>query len=187
MSEPLYDYSGDFDPSFDYGKISKEGLVGLLATYSNYIRKLDGHWYLSAMNKCGDDVAYDCDVAVWGKLMRLELRIASEMMNIRGDGLSSVAKYFQVSPWFWNFDFSLDLKENERLIVTFVNCPTLLALEKEGLGREKKICRELEQDLFETIAHYFDPRISVIPVQVPPRDVDPGFCCRWEFRVREGK
>lgn len=187
MIKPLYDYGGDFDPSFDYGKMSKEALVGLLAANANYIRKLDGHWYLSAMNKCGDDVAYDCDIDVWNRLMKLELKIASEMMNVKGGGVSSVAKYFQVSPWFWTFDYRLELKGNDRLVVTFVKCPTLLALEKEGLGREKKICRELEQHLFETIAHHFNPRIEVVPVQVPPRrGVDPGFCCRWEFRLEGG-
>jgi len=187
MSGPLYDYGGEFDPAFDYDKMSKEGLVGLLATYSNYIRKLDGHWYLSAMNRCGDDVAYSCDIDVWNRLMKLELKIASEAMNIKGYGVSSIAKYFQVSPWFWTFDYRLELKDNDRLIVTFVKCPTLLALEKEGLGREGRICREMEQDLFETIAHHFNPRIAVIPVQVPPRKKVADFCCRWEFRLWESK
>ena len=183
MRKPLYDYGGDFDPSFDYGKLSKEGLVGLLATYSNYIRKLVGHWYLSAMNRSSDDVAFDCDIAVWDKLIKYELKIASEMMNIRGDGVASVAKYFQISPWFWTFDYRLDLQDRNRLVVTFVKCPTLLALEKEGLGREGKICRELEQGLFETIAHHFDPRIAVVPVQVPPRKSVEDVCCKWEFRI----
>ena len=187
MTKAVYDYGGDFDPSFDCGKLSKDGLVAMLGAYSNYIRKLDGHWYLSAMDRCGDDVAYECDIAVWDKLMKLELKIASEMMNIRGGGVASIAKYFQVSPWFWTFDYRLDLQDSDRLVVTFVKCPTLLALEKEGLGRERKICRELEQDLFETIAHHFDPRIAVVPIQVPPREGSPDFCCRWEFRVeRQG-
>ena len=183
MTKPLYDYSGDFDPSFDYGKISKDGLVDLLATYSNYIRKLDGHWYLSTMNRCGDDVAYDCDIDVWNRLIKLELKIASEMMNIRDGGVASVAKYFQISPWFWTFDYRLDLQDKDRLIVTFVKCPTLLALEKEGQGREGRICRELEQGLFEEIAHHFDPHIAIVPVQVPPRKDFADFCCRWEFRL----
>jgi hypothetical protein len=187
MTKAVYDYGGDFDPSFDQSQLSKEGLVGLLAAYSNYIRKLDGHWYLSVMNKCGNDIAYDCDIDVWNKLMKFDLKVASDMMNIRGDGVTSVAKYFQVSPWFWTFDYRLDLQDRDRLVVTFVKCPTLLALEKEGLGRERKICRELEQDLFETIAHHFDPCIAVVPIQVPPREGSPDFCCRWEFRVeRQG-
>jgi len=183
MTKPLYDYSGDFDPSFDYGKLSREGLVGLLAVNSNYIRKLDGHWYLSVMNKCGDDIAYDCDIAVWDKLMRLELKIASEMMNIRGDGVSSVAKYFQVSPWFWTFDYRLDIHDDDRLIVTFVKCPTLLALEKEGSGREGKICRVMEPELFTTIAHHFNPKMQVAALQLPPRKSADDVCCKWEFKV----
>jgi hypothetical protein len=187
MIRPLYDYSGDFDPSFDYGKLSREGLVGLLAVNSNYIRKLDGHWYLSVMSKCGDDIAYDCDIAVWDKLMKLELKIASEMMNIRGGGVASVAKYFQISPWFWTFDYRLDLHDDDRLTVTFVKCPTLLALEKEGSGREAQICRVMEPELFGTIAHHFNRRMKVVALQLPPRKSADDVCCRWEFRVeREG-
>jgi len=187
MSKPLYDYSGDFDPSFDYGKLSKEGLVGLLAAYSNYIRKLDGHWYLSAMSKCGDEVAYNCDIDVWHKLMKLELKIALEMMNIRGDGVASVAKYFQVSPWFWTFDYRLELQSNDRLIVTFIKCPTLLALEKEGAGREGKICRVMEPELFTTIAHHFNRRMKVAALQLPPRKNPEEVCCKWEFGVEASK
>jgi len=187
MKEPLFDYSGDFDPSFDYGKISQEGLVGLVHTYSDYIRKLDGHWYLSVMNKCGDDIAYDCDIAVWDKLMKLELKIASEMMNICGNGVESVAKYFQVSPWFWTFKPRLELKGEDCLEVTFDKCPTLLALEKEGSGREAQICRIMEPELFETIAHHFNPKMKVAALQLPPRKNVDDVCCRWEFRVeRQG-
>ena len=187
MTKLLYDYSGDFDPSFDYSKLSKEGLVGLLAVNSSYIRKLDGHWYLSVMNRCNDDLAYDCDIAVWDKLMKLEMKIASEVMNIRGDGVSSVAKYFQVSPWFWTFDFRLDIRSEDSLLVTFDRCPTMLALEKEGLGREGRICREMEQDLFESIAHHFNRDMKVAALKLPPRKNADDVCCQWEFSIgRQG-
>jgi len=183
MKEPLFDYGGDFDSSFDQSQLSKEGLVGLLAAYSNYIRKLDGHWYLSAMDKCGNDVAYDCDIDVWNKLMKFELKVASDMMNICGDGVASVAKYFQVSPWFWTFKPRLKLKGEDRLEVTFDKCPTLLALEKEGLGREAQICQIMEPELFETIAHHFNPKMKVAALTLPPRKNIDDVCCQWEFKI----
>jgi hypothetical protein len=183
MTNAVYDYGGDFDPSFDHSKLSQDGLVGLLAAYSNYIRKLDGHWYLSVMNKCGNDVAYDCDIDVWNKLMKFELKVASDMMNICGNGVTSVAKYFQVSPWFWTFKPRLELKGDNSLEVTFDKCPTLLALEKEGSGREAQICRGMEPELFETIAHHFNPKMKVAALQLPPRKNVDDICCRWEFRV----
>ena len=187
MKEPLFDYGGDFDPGFRWDQLSKDGLAGLLVAYSNYIRKLDGHWYLSVMNKCGNDVAYNCDIEVWNKLMKFELKVASEMMNIRGDGVTSVAKYFQVSPWFWTFKPRLELKGQDRLEVTFDKCPTLLALEKEGSGRESQICREMEQELFETIAHHFNLRMKVAALKLSPRRSVDDICCRWEFKIeRQG-
>lgn len=183
MSEAIHDYSGAFDPSFDHGRLDRETLVGLLRAYSNYIRKLDGHWYLSVMNKCGNDVAYDCDIDVWNKLMKFELKVASEMLNIRGGGVSSVAKYFQVSPWFWTFKPRLELKGQDRLEVTFDKCPTLLALEKEGSGRESQICSDMEQELFKTIAHHFNPKIKVAALKLPPRRSVDDICCKWEFKI----
>jgi hypothetical protein len=184
MTNAVYDYSGAFDPAFDHNKVGVAGLVELLGFYSYYIRKLDGHWYLSVMNKCGNDAAYDCDIDVWSKLMKAELKVASEMFNVRGAGVAAVAKYFQVSPWFWTFKPSLKLKGEDRLEVTFDKCPTLLALEKEGSGRESQICGKMEQELFETIAHHFNPKIAVVPLQVPPRRDYSDVCCRWEFRVK---
>jgi len=186
MKGPLFDYSGDFDPSFDHGKLSQDGLVGLLAAYSYYIRKLDGYWYLSVMEKCGNDVAYDRDIDVWNKLMKFEFKVASEVMNIRGDGVDSVAKYFQVSPWFWTFKPRLELKKG-RLEVTFEKCPTLQSLEKEGSGREAQICGEMEPELFQSIAHHFNTKMKVIALKLPPRKSADDVCCRWEFRAGVNK
>ena len=187
MTKPVYDYSGAFDPAFDHGKVNVAGLVELLGFYAYYIRKLDGHWYLSVMDKCGNDAAYDCDIDVWNKLMKAELKVASEMFDVRGADVASVAKYFQLSPWFWTFKPRLELKSEDCLVVSFDKCPTLLALEKEGSGRESQICGKMEQELFETIAHHFNSKIAVVPLQVPPRRNYSDVCCRWEFRVeRQG-
>ena len=141
MTKAVYDYGGDFDPSFDCGKLSKHGLVALLGAYSSYIRKLDGHWYLSAMDKCGNDVAYDCDIDVWNKLMKFELKVASDMMNICGDGVASVAKYFQVSPWFWTFKPRLKLKGEDRLEVTLINARRCWRWRRKVWGAKRRYAR----------------------------------------------
>jgi hypothetical protein len=38
-----------------------------------------------------------------------------------------------------------------------------MAIEKEGSGREKLICDDLTTSLFSGIAHYFNPKITLIP------------------------
>ena len=187
MMELLYDYSGDFDPSFDHSKLSKEGLVDLLHTYSDYIRRLDGHWYLSVMNRCGNDTAFACDTEVWERLVMYELKIARDLLNIRGDDAVAVAKAFQVSPWFWMYKCDLDLKSRDHLVITYNSCPTLLALEKEGAGREQQICVDLEMKIFMKMAHFYNPKMKVTALKLPPRKSANDVCCQWEFKIDRKK
>ena len=59
------DYSGPFDPGFSHDRFGRETLVKLLYTYSNYLRRIDAHWYLAVMDKWGNEEALDCDGRVW--------------------------------------------------------------------------------------------------------------------------
>jgi len=187
MTKMLYDYSGEFDPNFDYDKMSKEGLIGLLATYSDYIRRLDGHWYLSMMNRCGNDTAFACDSEVWERMVLHELKIARDQLNIKGDDTVAVAKVFQASPWFWMYNCDIDLKSRDHLIITYKSCPTLFALEREGAGREKQICVDLEMKIFMKMAHFYNPDMKVTALKLPPRSGPTDICCRWEFRIDRKK
>jgi len=47
----------------------------------------------------------------------------------------------------WIYTFNIDLKSRHHALLTITNCPTLISLEKEGTGREKRICQELEPKL----------------------------------------
>ena len=143
MAERM-DYSGDFDPTVSYDNFSKETLLKLLAFYGKYLLRIDGFWYLSDMEKCGNDNAFDCDLKVWEKLQPWEVKVLSKLMDIRGDNVAAVMKYFQVSPWIWAMDYDIDLKSPNYGIITMTQCPTLRSLEKEGTGRERLICREVE-------------------------------------------
>ena len=66
MSE-LIDYSGKFDPEFSHDKFTKETLLNLVKAYSEYMRRIDGFWYLTVKDKWGNDEAIDCDLRVWEK------------------------------------------------------------------------------------------------------------------------
>ena len=177
------DYSGPFDPGFSHDRFGRETLVKLLYTYSNYLRRIDAHWYLAVMDKWGNDEALDCDGRVWEKLVTYEMKTMTDLMNIHGDDVVTVMKALQVSPWVWVYDCDIELKDSNHSIVTYRNCPTLLALEKEGKGREAVICHELEPRLMNLIAHHFNPDIVVTPLKLPPRDPDSDIGCQWEFRL----
>lgn len=130
----ITDYSGKFDPKFSHDKLTKETLLKLLKANSEYILRIDGFWYLTVMNKWGNEKAWDCDVRVWEKAMLYETKTMSSLLNIHGDDVVAVMKAIQSSPWMWIRDYGIDIKNNNHAILTVWTCPTLLSLEKEGKG-----------------------------------------------------
>ncbi|MDM8000626.1 MAG: DUF6125 family protein [Dehalococcoidia bacterium] len=179
----LTDYSGRFDPAFSHEKLRKETLLKLLKAYNDYLLRVDGYWYLTVMNKWGNEEAFDCDVKVWEKAQVWEMKTISSLLNIRGDDVATLFKYLQVSPWMHIYVAALDLRNPNHGLLTIDHCPTLISLEKEGTGREKRICQELEPKLMGIQAGFFNPQIKVIPLKVPPRTGYKDCCCQWEFRL----
>jgi len=179
----LIDYSGEFDPEFDHARFSKDVLLKLLKAYREYILRIDGFWYLAAMEKWGKDEAYDCDVKVWEKAQSFELKAMTDVLNIHGDDVAAVMKYMQVNPWLSLCEYTIDIKNRDHAILTKYTCPTLFALEREGKGREKHQCQEITPWTFDTISHFFNPDIEVTPLKVPPRTDYSDICCQWEFKL----
>ena len=183
MKELMVDYSSSFDPTFTHEKLAQKTLTRLLRATAEYMRRIDGHWYLSVMEKWGNDEAIDCDIKVWERLVIYEMKMLSSLLNIRGDDVVTVMKALQASPWSLTYTCDIDTRSNDHAIVTYWNCPTLLALEREGKGREGLICQVLEPKLMGIIAHYFNPNIRVTALKVPPRSSDSEICCQWEFKL----
>jgi hypothetical protein len=183
MKELMVDYSSSFDPNFSHEKLAQQTLTRLLRATAEYMRRIDGHWYLSVMEKWGNDEALDCDIKVWERLVMYEMKMLSSLLNIHGDDVVTVMKALQASPWTLTYACDIDVKSNDRAITTYRNCPTLFALEKEGKGREKLICQELEPRLMGIMAHYFNPNIRVTALKIPPRNSNSEICCQWEFKL----
>ena len=179
----LTDYSGGFDPTFSHEKLTKETLLKLLKAYNQYILRVDGYWYLTVMNKWGNDEALDCDIKVWEKAQLWEMKTISSLLNIRGHDIATLVKYIQVSPWMWIYKYDIDLKNSNHAVLTINHCPTLLSIEKEGTGREKRICHEVEPKIMGIQAHFFNPNIQAVPLKLPPRTDYRGCCCQWEFKL----
>ncbi len=179
----LVDYSGQFDPQFTHYNFTKETLLNLLESYSGYIHKLDGLWLYKVTDECGEDVAHACDGSIAEESLLYELRVMTSLLNIHGDDVATVMKYLQVSPWSWGAGYEIDLKNNDYAIITYYSCPILFAIEKEGTGREKTVCGELEPKVKADLAHYFNPNIKVTGLKVPPRTDYNDFCCQWEYRL----
>ena len=104
-------------------------------------------------------------------------------LNIRGDDVVAVMKYMQATPWASIGRREMEIKNSNLAVLTIHNCPTLSAIEKEGTGREKLICEDLTTILFSKIAHYFNPKIKVTGLKVPPRKTYSDCSCQWEFSL----
>ena len=66
----LEDYSGEFNPNLKPSDFSYDALEKLIKTYGQLYKALDGFWYLTLMDRSGNDEALTCDIAVWEKLCR---------------------------------------------------------------------------------------------------------------------
>ena len=95
----LVDYSGKFDPEFSHDKLTKETLFNLLKAGSEYLRRIDGFWYLIVADKWGNNEAIDCDLMVWEKSRPYSIKTLTKLLNIRGDDVVALMKYLQVNPW----------------------------------------------------------------------------------------
>jgi hypothetical protein len=179
------DYCGEFDPAIEYDDFSKEFLLGALKAYAGYIRRLDGIWYLAVKEQVGDDVAFACDRLVWDKMEVNDVETTFKLFNIKANDVAAVLKSLQMSPWTWNLEHHFELKDACHGIWTVTRCPTLLALEKEGEGREKKICRQIETELLQIRARTVNPKMRAVPLKLPPREEGDDVHCQWEFVLDE--
>ncbi len=178
------DYSGPFDPHWSPELLTREALLRLVKAYSDYIYRIDASWYLTVKRRSGNDEAFACDRHVWEKkLQAYELKMVTGALNIRGDDVVAVMKYMQATPWASVGERQVDIEGPDHAILTIRACPTLAALEKEGTGREKLICQDLTTSLFTRIAHYFNPKMKVAGLKVPPRKSYGDCSCQWEFRL----
>lgn len=178
------DYSEAFDPKFSHYDLGQPVLIDLLRTYADYIRRMDGIWYVTVMEKWGNSKALKTDLKVWEKAKLYEMRVFSEAFNLHGDDVPTAMKYLQICPWVWPYDHKIKLRDTKYGVFTKYTCPTLSALEKEGNGREAEQCRDVCPKGLEYMAHFFNPGMKVIPLRIPPRRDYDDMCCQFAFEVK---
>ncbi|MFC2019848.1 DUF6125 family protein [Chloroflexota bacterium] len=175
------DYSGQFRPNLSYRDLSHELLAKLLALYSRLYIGLDGFWYLAVGERISNEEALACDIKAWEGICKYEMAKITRKLNIQGGDVVSFMKAMQLTPFFLSMQHQIDIKDQNHAVLTITHCPTLAALEKEGLGREAEICRLFDPKAFQNYASFFSPDIEVKCLEAPPRKDRGGICCRWEF------
>ena len=170
---------------FDLEQYSKETLVDLLKLYSRLYIAVDGFWYLSIKNEFGNDKTLEHDIRVWDKMYRREVDGITKTLGIQKRDVPSFFRTFVMAPWFLQMKYGVEIKNASYGILTISHCPTLLALENEGEGREEKICKVVDVDYFSKFGKYFHSDLEMLPIKLPPRGNRGDICCQWEIKLRQ--
>jgi len=183
--EQLNDYRGSLIPGLKIENFSPEVLARMVRTYCRMYQAMDGFWYLTIMDKINNETAFDMDVGTWEKVCPYEMKRITETLNIQGNDVSTLMKAMQLIPWFISSEYGIEMINDNHAILTVTRCTTLLALEREAKGREKEICTVFEPMVFQLYADFFNPKIKVTHLIVPPRENPADVCCQWEFKLEK--
>ena len=181
--EKLNDYNGQIIPDLKFTDFSPDALVRLLKLYSKLYVAVDGFWYLTVKERMGNDEALDCDIQVWERLCQYEMKKVTEQFNIQGNDIVALMKAIQMTPWFWNMEYKMEIQDHSSAVYTVTRCSTLEALVKEGEGREHQICKIVEPRVLKSYASFFNPDIEITCLQEPPPKSGDGICCQWKFTL----
>ena len=95
------DYSGEFNPNLRLTDFSKEALIKLLISTSKAYLGVDGLWTTMMRGKVGDRAAFDLDKEMWfSKGLEHDIKRTVEPMNIEGNDIATLFKYWQCCPSF---------------------------------------------------------------------------------------
>jgi len=181
----LPDYSGEFDPNLKLKDFSKDALIKLLVAAGKLYTGVDPIWVAAMRRRLGDRVAFDYDKEIWETGTQSEVHRITKALNIEGNDVETVFKYFQFSPGFGVlFDIDWDLKDRNYGIMTVTRCSGVVWWERtKDHALQKFTCEEIEIPMFQRIAEYFNPKMKATALKLPPRNSDDDIACRWEFKV----
>lgn len=159
-------------------------LVRMVSTYGRLYQKLDGFWYLSVMERWGNDMALDRDMWVWTRASRYEVELLAEALSLSGrNDLDAFIRVFAASPITMVSEYRVENMPDGAAEITITYCPILAALEKEGKGRERTICHVVDTMIFSAYARHFGSNVSIEAIKLPPRTKPEEICCQWRLQA----
>jgi len=170
-----------FKSILNLSDLSRDSLLKLANLYSKLYIALDGFWYVAVMERMGNDKALECDLTAWQYRVADEVEKLTGLLNIVGNGVSDVMKFFQVALWFQQMKYEIQLRHAKDAILTITHCPTLEALENEGQNRHIHICNVVDRQGFQRISNFFNPTINVECLTPLPRKHPSDTPCKWRF------
>ena len=184
----LKDYSGEFNRHFRYEDFSKEMLEKIICEYGRLYELMDGLWYTTVAEEVGPEKSWEFEMKVWRRIVRHVLGGVKKAANIEGNDLATMFKAVQLDPCYTKglYQYDIYIRDKNYAIMTIYRCPSLSYFEKTDPGRIKPLCHDLEPPAFQDYADFFNPKIKVKPLKLPPRKgPDDIPVCQWEYRLEE--
>lgn len=180
----LQDYSGSFKPDLAFDDFSKEFLLKLINVWQFAWFHMSGAWHDAIRSRFGFDAANDCCLEAYTKVAARVHPRYPKLANYQPSTVREAMKGLQLGPDNSTgglFPCEYEFKSDNRVVMTVMQCRTLLSYERKAPEMIYPSCHVLEKAMLEK--HLINPRIQVIPLKLPPRGNSEETACQWEFRL----
>ena len=106
-----------------------------------------------------------------------------ELLGVKGKDVVDFMKVLQARPLHFVIEEKIEVINRNDVMLTVAHCPTLVALEKEGEGRDATHCELACSIMRRRHAELFNPEIEVRCLKMPPRENQKDTFCQWEYRI----
>jgi hypothetical protein len=180
------DYSGEFDPSFDYEDLSKEALVRLVREYALIVHQLDRSMCAAIGLRYGAEAVKELAIQEWVGSSPIYGERLRQIMAIEGNGIPAIFKVLQLDPGFPHhyLDVHYEVVDEHHGFFELAYCGALMDAEPFGEKMVTNMCHHIEDGTFDITAQAVNPKARIRPVHRPPRmpgDRVPH--CRWEVVI----
>jgi hypothetical protein len=170
VTEGKADYSGEFDPGFDYEDLSKEALVRLVREYALIVHLLDRSMCAAIGLRYGAEAVKELAIEEWAGASPVYGDRLRRIMQIEGDGIT--VHYEVVDENHGYFELAY--------------CGALMDAEPFGDTMVTNMCHHIEDGTFDVTAQAVNPKAHIRHVHRPPRvPSDRVPHCRWEVVIED--
>jgi hypothetical protein len=180
------DYSGVFDPGFDYEDLSKEALVRLVREYALIVHLLDRSMCAAIGMRFGMEAMEAMAIEEWRGASPVYGERLRRVMGVEGNGVSAIFKVLQLDPGFPHhyLDVRYELVDERHGYFELASCGALMDVEPFGDRMVTAMCHHIEDGTFDVTAQAVNPKARVRHVHRPPRSPsDRVPHCRWEVVI----
>jgi hypothetical protein len=131
------DYSGEYKPDFQFSDLSKEALVKLIENYQRIFQGLCVVAVEVMQKELGKDAGQRMFNKIYGREMeQFAVPLVRESLNIKGNDVISMFKYFQTAPDGCRgggmYDFDYEVKNDNDVTYIGKFCQNARYYEKHG-------------------------------------------------------